>query len=76
MMPLTRDLSSGVSGSIAGITTTAVVTPLDTARTRLQASQTKASGWTVLNTVRKQEGIKALYKGMAAPLTAQAIYKM
>lgn len=75
-----RDLASG---SVAGMATTLIVTPLDTARTRLQVinnaggnQKMMMSGWEVLNTTRKQEGIRALYKGMSAPLCAQAMYKM
>jgi len=69
-----RDL---LAGSVAGTVTILVMTPLDTARTRLQVSGDKySSGWQVLAAIRKEEGFRALYKGMLAPLCAQAVYKM
>ncbi|KAH9254257.1 hypothetical protein BASA81_007858 [Batrachochytrium salamandrivorans] len=70
-----RDLCSG---SVAGMATVVVVTPLDTARTRLQASSPSqfTSGWQVLDATWRKEGVRALYKGMSAPLVAQGVYKM
>lgn len=66
------------SGSVAGMATVVVVTPLDTARTRLQASSPSqfTSGWHVLLSTWRNEGARALYKGMSAPLVAQGVYKM
>jgi Mitochondrial carrier protein len=68
-----RDL---LAGSVAGIATIVLMTPLDTARTRLQVSGSGRSGWQVMAAIRREEGGRALYKGMMAPLCAQAIYKM
>ena len=69
-----RDLGAG---SVAGIVTILVMTPFDTARTRLQVSKdVQQSGWQVLRRMRKDEGIRSLYKGMLAPLCAQVVYKM
>jgi hypothetical protein len=69
-----RDL---LAGSVAGTATILIMTPLDTARTRLQVSgDTYSSGWKALSSIRHEEGFRALYKGMMAPLCAQAIYKM
>jgi hypothetical protein len=69
-----RDL---LAGSVAGTVTIVIMTPLDTARTRLQVSGDKySSGWQTLAAIRKEEGFRAMYKGMLAPLCAQAVYKM
>jgi solute carrier family 25 carnitine/acylcarnitine transporter 20/29 len=69
-----RDL---LAGSVAGTLTIVIMTPLDTARTRLQVSGNQyRSGWDVLRSIQREEGVRALYKGMLAPLCAQAVYKM
>lgn len=69
-----RDLSAG---SVAGIATIVIMTPLDTTRTRMQVASDKySSGWQALAAIRREEGWRALYKGMTAPLCAQAVYKM
>jgi solute carrier family 25 carnitine/acylcarnitine transporter 20/29 len=65
-----------LSGSISGIASTAVCHPMDTLRTRLQASTAHYNGALdcLVQTV-KNEGFMALYQGLSAPLAAQAVYK-
>ena len=73
------------SGSVGGIASVLVCHPLDTVRTRLQASALAASGDArgvayrgaadVARRTVAEEGVLALYRGMAAPLAAQAVYK-
>eukprot|EP00465_Bigelowiella_longifila_P001765 CAMPEP_0185253088 /NCGR_PEP_ID=MMETSP1359-20130426/1986_1 /TAXON_ID=552665 /ORGANISM="Bigelowiella longifila, Strain CCMP242" /LENGTH=276 /DNA_ID=CAMNT_0027835413 /DNA_START=124 /DNA_END=955 /DNA_ORIENTATION=- len=68
-----------LSGSIAGMSATIFVHPLDTIRTRVQTAEvsgTKYSGALdcAVKTLR-YEGWKALYKGIWSPLMAQAVYK-
>ena len=70
-----RDL---VSGSVAGTTTILVMTPLDTARTRLQvaAAGVYTNGFQVIASSIRHEGVRSLYQGMLSPLLAQGVYKM
>eukprot|EP00475_Leptophrys_vorax_P039629 TRINITY_DN7186_c0_g1_i1.p1 TRINITY_DN7186_c0_g1~~TRINITY_DN7186_c0_g1_i1.p1 ORF type:complete len:298 (+),score=44.52 TRINITY_DN7186_c0_g1_i1:25-894(+) len=66
-----------LAGSFSGIASTSVCHPLDTLRTRLQASQAGQYAG-VLDCFRqtvKNEGFLALYQGLSAPLAAQAVYK-
>jgi len=68
-----------LSGSVAGISATIVVHPLDTIRTRLQTAEVSGAKYSgaldcAVKTLR-YEGWKALYKGIWSPLMAQAVYK-
>jgi len=47
------------------------MTPLDTARLRLQVSTKDVGGMQTIKSMLKEEGIRSLYKGMAAPVVAQ-----
>jgi len=68
-------LNSLVSGSVAGVVAIIVCHPLDTIRVRLQTSNKFAGAMDcAIQTVRNEGGL-ALYKGMAIPLLAQAVYK-
>jgi len=73
---------SVLSGSAAGIASTIGCHPLDTIRTRLQTSAISPHKYGTykgaVDCARRmvaQEGATSLYKGMAGPLAAQAVYK-
>jgi solute carrier family 25 carnitine/acylcarnitine transporter 20/29 len=70
-MAFSRDL---VAGSVAGMTTTLCMAPLDTLRTRLQAGA-YPNARQALRELLAHEGARALYKGMSLPLAAQGVYK-
>ena len=64
-----------LAGSAAGIASTLVAHPLDTIRTRLQTSTRFTGAIDCARQTVAAEGARALYKGMAFPLVAQAVYK-
>jgi len=57
-------------GAVAGVIGTSCIFPIDTVKTRLQASQTKLGGPITVfkNIIKNEGGPKALYKGLAANL--------
>lgn len=61
-------------GIIAGMMSQIVCHPIDTIRTRLQFDRFRGLNHCISKTV-KQEGFRALYKGLSAPLFAQGLYK-
>ena len=83
--PLSKVQRDVLSGSVAGVVATASVHPLDTLRTRLQTDLFQASTGNrppqysgALDCFRqtvRNEGWRALYRGMASPLAAQGLYK-
>lgn len=68
--PFTLPITDLVAGSLAGAAQVIIGQPLDTVKVRSQIAPSGAfSGpMQVLTTTVKQEGILALYKGMASPL--------
>lgn len=75
--PLFSPVSRGIlAGSAAGVASTLVCHPLDAIRTRIQSSGTVYSGvLDCLSRTVRAEGPRSLYKGLSAPLLAQAVYK-
>lgn len=72
--PFTLPITDLVAGSLAGAAQVIIGQPLDTVKVRSQIAPPGAfSGpMQVLTTTVKQEGILALYKGMASPLAGIA----
>jgi len=64
-----------LAGSVAGVVAIVVCHPLDTIRVRLQTSQKFSGALDCATQTVRNEGALALYKGMAVPLMAQAVYK-
>jgi solute carrier family 25 carnitine/acylcarnitine transporter 20/29 len=64
-----------IAGSAAGMASTLVAHPMDTIRTRLQTSSRFSGAIDCMRQTVANEGFRALYKGMAFPLGAQAVYK-
>lgn len=63
-----------IAGSVAGIASTIAVHPLDVIRTRVQVGLFPNVSTALSRTVR-EEGFRALYKGLLPPVLAQAVYK-
>lgn len=61
-------------GSLAGVVSQAVCHPIDTMRTRLQTGNFNGLRHCVTTTIT-QEGVSGFYRGLSAPLGAQAVYK-
>lgn len=73
-----RDWEKTVAaGSVAGMASTMACHPFDTIRTRLQTTSTARFRGAIdcLSDLVKKEGPLALYRGLAAPLVAQGVYK-
>jgi len=67
--------TSLIAGSISGVAAIVVCHPLDTIRVRLQTSQKFTGALDCAVKTVRIEGPLALYKGLAIPLMAQAVYK-
>lgn len=65
--PFVAGLAGGVVGALAGY-------PLDTSKTRQQSSATRVSVFTVLKANWAEGGLKALFKGSAAPVLSQTVF--
>eukprot|EP01087_Luapelamoeba_hula_P000021 TRINITY_DN10011_c0_g1_i1.p1 TRINITY_DN10011_c0_g1~~TRINITY_DN10011_c0_g1_i1.p1 ORF type:complete len:308 (+),score=26.84 TRINITY_DN10011_c0_g1_i1:306-1229(+) len=70
-----RTLKDLFAGSIAGMTSLALCYPMDTIRTRLQATDRFNSISDALRQTFRNEGAAGFYKGLASPLLAQAVQK-
>ena len=68
-------IDSIIAGSAGGIGSTLVCHPLDTVRTRLQTASHFRGALDCFGQTVKNEGARALYKGMSVPLAFQAVYK-
>lgn len=65
--PFIAGLVGGVVGALAGY-------PLDTSKTRQQSSATRVSVFTVLKANWAEGGMRALFKGSAAPVLSQTVF--
>jgi hypothetical protein len=65
--PFVAGLAGGVVGALAGY-------PLDTSKTRQQSSATRVSVFTVLKANWAEGGVRALFKGSAAPVLSQTVF--
>lgn len=61
-------------GGSAGCLATCFVQPLDLVKNRMQVTKTKASAFTVIRNIVREEGYLALYNGLSAGLFRQATY--
>jgi hypothetical protein len=64
-----------VAGSVAGVAGLVLCHPLDLVRTRLQTSTRYSGPIDCFTRTVREEGVRGMYKGMASPLAAQALYK-
>jgi hypothetical protein len=65
---------SFLGGIAAGVLGAAVGYPLDTSKTRTQSSATRMSLLTALKQNYAEGGVRALFKGAAAPITSQTVF--
>lgn len=65
---------NAVAGTLAGVVMM-VFYPLDTVRTRLQATNRFRGTWHCFVDTVKSEGVFALWKGMSGPLLTEALHK-
>jgi solute carrier family 25 carnitine/acylcarnitine transporter 20/29 len=63
------------AGAVGGMTSVLVCHPMDTVRTRLQTGTQFRGAMHCFSSTVKQEGVGALYKGIAGPFLAQGVYK-
>ncbi|EKU21566.1 hypothetical protein NGA_0360510, partial [Nannochloropsis gaditana CCMP526] len=64
-----------LAGSIAAFVSTLVCHPIDVLRTELQTTQETLTARECLRRIWRAEGMQGFYKGLSAPLAAQAVYK-
>ncbi len=64
-----------LAGSIAAFVSTVVCHPIDVLRTELQIQTTSTTARACARRIRDAEGLLGFYKGLSAPLAAQAVYK-
>jgi len=64
-----------LAGSIAAFISTLVCHPIDVLRTELQIQTTSTTARACVRRIRDAEGLRGFYKGLSAPLAAQAVYK-
>lgn len=64
-----------LAGSIAAFVSTLVCHPIDVLRTELQTTQETLTARACLRRIWRAEGMQGFYKGLSAPLAAQAVYK-
>jgi len=64
-----------LAGSIAAFVSTVVCHPIDVLRTELQIRTTGTTARVCARRIRDAEGFLGFYKGLSAPLAAQAVYK-
>eukprot|EP00954_Amorphochlora_amoebiformis_P017458 1319288-Amorphochlora_amoeboformis.AAC.1 len=63
-----------VVGTLTGVASTAVAHPLDTAKTRLQLGIVGKGGLgKALTNIIKKEGVRGLYRGLAAPVASAGV---
>ena len=63
-----------VAGSISGFAGVIICHPIDSIRTRLQATKSQSTSQ-VIKSVLQAHGVKGFYKGFAPPFLAQGVYK-
>ncbi|CAM9210470.1 unnamed protein product, partial [Laminaria digitata] len=76
MSDAARDI---IAGGCAGMASISIMYPMDTIRTRLQMSGSQGKPQSVRSCIAgtvRNEGVRALYKGMAFPFTAQVAFKV
>lgn len=54
-----------LAGSIGGVIEAVACQPLDVAKTRMQLGGGSAAGLSIFRTIAKEEGVRALYKGLS-----------
>lgn len=64
-----------LAGAASGIVSTAAIHPMDTIRTRLQSTRHFTGVFDCAVKTVKNEGLRALYKGVGTPLVFQGAYK-
>jgi hypothetical protein len=66
-----------IGGATGGVISTLIIHPLDVVRTKVQTSNAKqyTNALDCVNKTYHADGVKGFYRGMAAPLLAQGLYK-